>query len=102
MQFEDIDINAIRQMLQENGKDGLFGKNVTTQADNPECHPNKRGANDETVFQEMMMDSFYDGYVMQYPNHAGVLIRQLQRKYFFRGGEPAISYDHVNTWPSGV
>ena len=52
MHFEDIDINAIRQMLWKNEEDRLFGKNVTKQQDNPEFHPIKRGANDKTVFQE--------------------------------------------------
>ena len=51
MHFEDIDINAIRQMLWKNEEDRLFGKNVTKQH-NPEFHPIKRGANDKTVFQE--------------------------------------------------
>ena len=85
MQFEDIDINVIRQMLQENEEDRLFGKNVTTQLDNPEYHPIKRGANDKTVFQEMMMDPYYDGYVMKYPDPVGVVIRQPRRKYYYRG-----------------
>lgn len=49
MNFEDIDINAIRQMLWKNEEDRLFGKNVTKQQDNPEFHPIKRGANDKTV-----------------------------------------------------
>lgn len=49
MHFEDIDINAIRQMLWKNEEDRLFGKNVTQQQDNPEFHPIKRGANDKTV-----------------------------------------------------
>lgn len=44
MHFEDIDINAIRQMLWKNEEDRLFGKNVTKQQDNPEFHPIKRGA----------------------------------------------------------
>lgn len=52
MHFEDIDINAIRQMLWKNEEDRLLGKNVTKQQDNPEFHPIKRGANDKTVFQE--------------------------------------------------
>ena len=52
MHFEDIDINAIRQMLWKNEEDRLFDKNVTKQQDNPEFHPIKRGANDKTVFQE--------------------------------------------------
>lgn len=39
MHFEDIDINAIRQMLWKNEEDRLFGKNVTKQQDNPEFHP---------------------------------------------------------------
>lgn len=51
MHFEDIDINAIRQMLWKNEEDRLLGKNVTKQQDNPEFHPIKRGANDKTVFQ---------------------------------------------------
>lgn len=41
MHFEDIDINAIRQMLWKNEEDRLFGKNVTKQQDNPEFHPIK-------------------------------------------------------------
>ena len=49
MNFEDIDINAIRQMLWKNEEDRLFGKNVTKQQDNQEFHPIKRGANDKTV-----------------------------------------------------
>ena len=31
------------------------------------------------------MDSFYDGYLMRYPDPVGVVIRQPQRKFFYRG-----------------
>lgn len=41
MHFEDIDINAIRQMLWKNEEDRLFGKNVTKQQDNPEFPSSK-------------------------------------------------------------
>lgn len=85
MQYEDITLNDIRQMLKENEEDRVFGQNVTTQPDNPVFHPIKRGLTDQNVFQEMMMDSFYDGYLMRYPDPVGVVIRQPQRKYFYRG-----------------
>lgn len=85
MKFEDITLDVIRQMLKENEEDRQFGHNVTTQPDNPAFHPIKRGLNDKNVFQEMMMDSFYDGYLMRYPDPVGVVIRQPQRKFFYRG-----------------
>ena len=85
MQYEDITLDDIRQMLKENDEDRIFGQNVTTQPDNPVFHPIERGLTDQNVFQEMMMDSFYDGYLMRYPDPVGVVIRQPQRKYFYRG-----------------
>lgn len=54
MHFEDIDINAIRQMLWKNEEDRLFGKDVTKQQDNPEFHPIKRGAMTRLCFRKRL------------------------------------------------
>ena len=52
MHFEDIDINAIRQMLWKNEEDRLVGKSVAKEQGRPECQRMKGGAIDKSVFQE--------------------------------------------------
>ena len=85
MNYKDITIDEIRQMLDENERDRQFGVAVTTQLNNPELHPINQGFTTKNVFREMMMDQYNDGWLLQYPEPVGVVIQQPRRTYFYRG-----------------
>ena len=85
MDYKDITIDEIHQMLAANERDRQFGIAVTTQPDNPDLHPINRGLNTDNVLREFMMDPYCDGWVVQYPGPIGVVIQQPRRSYFYRG-----------------
>lgn len=81
--MKDITVSEIKELIELNDKDREFAQQLMDAHGRDSYNPYPYGFNHLDFYRETFSDMYKDGFVMDYPH--GTVIRQAQRKYYYRG-----------------